>query len=313
MVMGAPVATREWANMGALANWLAAKGAVLVPYSRLNNPGLADTDTITYRMRVDTRATALQRVWLIEAHASVDAGIPPFQLRVNGGATRSGASGLNVIVEDVSSPGSGLTELTLQLIAGESGALSPRGLTVYEQDRPELDAAGGEGVDTASLRSGQPIASGIAGASVGGITAMSIDARRAGLAHLLYGDAGNPSKSGTGYTTLTPLPLPLLGQVVREGATTATVRVTAYARMSAAGTGHIRLTRTKGGATTVINVSGTTLGWTTPVDVTIDADDMSTSDGLRGAAFDGLSVAIEGAVGSTIEVQSISFLAPAFA
>lgn len=312
MVIGAPVSTREWANLGQLANWLAAKGACIVPDTRLADPGLSSGSVVTYRFRVRTRATALQRVWLIRVSGSSFApGVPSFRFRIPAG-TGTWRSAASVYTEDVASPGAGLAELSIDLEVAKD--LHPHSITVYEQDRASLDTSTGEGVDVASLRSGQPIAAGITGVSVGGIYDVPIDPRRSGLAHLAYGIAGSSagaSKSGSGYTSLTPLPLMMLAQRRRQGATTGDVYVTAYARMTGAGTGHIRITRVRDSAQTVIDVTGTSWGWTTPVAVPVDCDDMSATDGLRGNSFDGLTVEIEGAGTSTLELQTVSFLGDA--
>jgi len=318
-VSGGPVGSIDaWTPLGAGVNWLNATGAQLVCAStRLAQNQIAGGATGVFRFKAYTRVQAIQRIWVVQlVGLAVDTGTTA---QIWGGSGTPSASFvvpnstlLNqpvFYVEALAAQSASLQEITISVKAG-SKAVIVQSVACYEQWRPVLKASTSDsGINITSERARQPIFTGNYATtieSVGGIYSAlaAADARRVAVFHWAVPDTNPVTRTGA-YTTLLGLGQPVLTRQLTSGQTTGTVYWSAYAKVSAS-SGDVKLTTSHSGVSDSVNITGTSYAWTTPRAISIDCEDLSTTDGRRGSSWDELDVQIRGNGGATISVVAVS-------
>lgn len=313
--VGRPVGSLEWQQYAGLANWLRGKGAMLVPWCtpfRRISAGSNDT----FRFRVKTRSSAIQRVWVINLRSELSTGRTQATIKAPAatGTAMSGGVGTDtgstiVYVEDLSSQASTEQQIDINIAVTGATACDVLGISCYEQDRPLLQQDSTDyGVDLYTTSNAQPIID-EAYQSVGGVYdgLVNADARRVGLFHWTLGDGLSAAIASGTPTSLLGSSVPILTRKLGTGSTTGAVKWAAYARVTA-GTGTITMTTTQSGVSDSATVTGTSFAWTTAREVSVSCDDMDSTDGRQTAAspvFDGLQFQIS-CTGGTLIVKSIS-------
>lgn len=320
-LMGAPVRGPDWYTLGQLANWTLGSGLQLVP-SCFPERTISAAATDVYRFRVKPRAQGLQRVWglqltttaigavtaTVKAPASTGDAVD-YPVSFYGRGRRA-----TIYVEDVATPSATEQDITIEVTAN-GGSVKVEAVSCYEQDRHVLTSGEG-GVDLDTVLPRQPIVyaagtSEIATAAQYG--ANDYKARRGGLLHLVTDEASPWTKSTTGYQNLLLHGVPVLGPKDLIADVTAVTKWGAYAKVTG-GTGHVRLTTSNSGVSSVLNITGTSFAWVTATNIAIDCDDMDSADGRQTSAspdWDEAQVAIEGpGGGQTLSVVSASLWVP---
>ena len=314
VVVGAPVSTVTWQALGGLANWLRAKGACLVPEC-CPERSITSGVTETFRFYVKPRNTAIARVWTVGLRAASAATAVTAQVRAPSSGTfadavvaHSGSARQTLVYVETLGAKSGTAAQIEIDIKSVGGTTVVESISCYEQDRPLLaQDATDYGVDTTTLRSGQPIYDG-AYESLGGIvdSLANSDARRVGIWHWTAGDGTAAAITSASPANLLTLGCPVLGRKLARAATTGSVKWSVYAKMSSAGTGTVTLSTSQSGVSDAMSVTSTSYAWTTPRTVAISCDDMTAIDGLQSSAFDDAAITIAGSGAQTLTVKSIS-------
>jgi hypothetical protein len=310
---GAPVSTTTWAQLATLANWSRAKGACLVPWTmplRTIGPGNNDT----FRFRVKTRSSAVQRVWqvtmaaqkstpagvTIKAPGATGAAYDLFVAKSDDGATKTTVT----YVETLAAQTATEQEITIN-VAVTGDELMVEAICCYEQDRPSLDLASPDvGIFVPTVGTDQPIYDQTF-RSVGGVmdTLAALDARRVGIYHWTQGDSVAALTSSA-----TPAPLtnavPVLTRKDIRTSTTGNLKWSVYAKVTG-GTGTVTLTTTSG-VNDSHSVTSGSFAWTAARTVAPACEDMSAVDGRRGGAWDYATINISCSGGFSLTVQSIS-------
>lgn len=311
LVVGAPVSASDWRELGNLANFVRGKGAQLVPSC---NPEytIASGATATFHFRVKTRAVAVARIWVLTLRYTTGTGSTSATVRAPAStgtaleyAVLGGGRRMPPIVysELIGSPSATEAEISIDITAA-NGSVVVEQIACYEQDRPSL-TSGETSVDLETLLRAQPIRSDVGWGEVASLAVSATsDARRVGIFHMATSDGAPWTKAGTGYTSLVTLGCPVLGPKDLTTSTTASVKWSAYAKITG-GTGHVKLVTSHSTVNDVANVTSGTFAWTATRSISIDCDDLSTDDGLPSATWDELTPSIEGAGGQTISVASV--------
>lgn len=311
VLIGAPVGADQWQRAGALCNWLAARGAVLVPWCA---PGASIATSRTFRFYVQPRRAAIERRWSLEIYNS-SSSITTVTLRA------PAASGT---IASITAPPGRSVHSYIEAIAASSGASQEisiavedtvekvavlAGLSCIEIDRASLEQSTTDyAVDISTCAAGRPMFDppAASGQSLGGVVEALeyVDTRRAGIVHITVGSVGASRTSAT-PAAVTALGVPVLAAKELRSDTTGVVMWTAYARMASAGTGKITVTTTSG-VNDNAEVTTTSFAWTTPRAISIDCEDLATDDGRQGGVFDDLTASVAGSGAVAIEWQTIS-------
>ena len=314
---GSPVTAQTWTSMGYLGNWLRGKGAQLIPTCFPERTITAGT-TETFRFRVKTRSSAIQRVWMVALRTTA-ATATTAEIKAPSGtgtlvtvAVGSSLDGFRapvIYVEDVASKAASEVEITVSIKAvGNSVVVDSIGC--YEQDRPVLNADSTDyGIELATLAVRQPIFE-ASNASAGGVynALANADARRVGLFHWSVGASTLVTRSSATPADIFILDSPILTRKLARSAVTGTVKWAIYAYLSGAGTGTVTASTTSGASNT-ITITNTVAAWSTPQTFAVDCDDMASVDGRQTAGtprWDMLNFKFAGDGTRSIIVQSIS-------
>jgi hypothetical protein len=306
ILAGEPVmAPAQWTDIAHGANWMRAKGASLVPN---HNPyyEIKDATEHTFRYRVKTRSTAIQRVWTVSVVLQPGVGEPETAyvlLKAPAGAgtairgsVRAAVDGLSstfpaqvTFVETLGSKAAAETEISISIqvltnLAGVANTTTARvlGIECYEQDRPSLnDDTSDQGTLIETVRHSEPIFR-LDNASVYGVlqTIAEADARRVGIFHVGY-PGGIIRLSATPANVFT-LPPYIQAPKITRGSTTKAVKWSAYAAMSAGGgSGTVAISTSVSGVSDSMAFTSTTPAWGTAQTVSINCDDFDEEDGWR--------------------------------
>lgn len=324
-----PVAAAlQWTEAANGANWMRAKGACLVP---LFNPDSqipkSTTAEQTFRFRVKTRSSALQRVWTV--HVVVEPGLgDPGTAHVNvrapagsGTYIRGSASAVGPdyfgsmpseirFVETLSSQSDSEQEISIgiQVLTNITGVANNTvsrivGIECYELDRPTLkDNSTDLANISATVRAGEPIFN-LDYVSARGVmqTILGADARRVGIYH--WSARSSLTRLSATPANLLSLAVPIQGPKIGRNNTVVEVKWSAYAAMAAGtGTGTVAISTTGSGVSDSVTFSSTTPGWSTARTVEIACDDFSEIDGYEA---DALQISIAGS--GTRDIQFSAF------
>jgi hypothetical protein len=317
--VAAPVSSRTWQGAAFLANFLRGKGAELVPWCVPQRSITAGT-TESFRFRVKTRSSAVQRVWGVILRAGAASGVTAeIEAPALTGTTRTVPVSASldtrtavVYIETLGSKAASEVEISVSIKA-VGGTVIVEGIACMEQDRPLLNQDTTDyGVDVVTLSTGQPMLDD-AFRSLGGVmdTLANADARRVGLFHWTLGD-GAATRTAASYTALLTLAVPMLARKLARAAVTGSVKWSAWAKVAAGAGGQVRLTTTSSGVSDVMTVTSTSYAWTTARSISIDCDDMESDDGRQTAAspaWDDLQLEIQGDGTNLLSVGSVSIWA----
>lgn len=314
--IGKPPSAQTHMGLALLLNWLHGRSATLVPTcfpERLIGSGTTET----FRFRVKPRATAIQRVWILNLRTTTTgSGVGANVASPSGGTARFAwvaAAGEETIpfvyVQNLTSKSS--TEAQIEVtVAATGGTVIVDAITCYEQDRAYLDLDSTDyGVNELTMVSGSPIQVSSSQRSYGGAYASMVsgDGRRVGILQWSVGDDTQVNTTSGSFQDVFLLPSEVLVPKRFTGDVTGAVLWSAYARVDT-GTAEIRVTTTGSGVSDTVTISNTSFGWlSNSRSISIDCDDMSADDGLQGSAFDDMQVAIRSASGGArITIQSFS-------
>jgi hypothetical protein len=305
-----------WQALASLSNWCRGKGAQLVP-SCFPERAITAGTTETFRFRVKTRNTAIQRVWCIVTRTSTITTVEAeFQAPAGTGAvvTTIVSTSLDtrvpiIYVEDVAAKATTETEITISVKALLHNILVDS-ITCYEQDRPVLNGdATDYGIDTTTTAVRQPIFD-ASYQSIGGVFdgLANADARRVGLFHWSVGNSTSVARLSATPADIFILDSPILTRKLNTGAITGTVKWAIYGYLSGAGSGTVTASTTSGASNT-ITITNTVAAWSTAQTFAVDCDDMASSDGRQTAGtprWDMLNIKFAGDGTRSIVVQAIS-------
>jgi hypothetical protein len=312
---GAPVrAAGTWRDLADGIQWIAGKGACLVPWMNTSFQ-IAAGVTKTLRFRVRPRGKAIRRMWGLM--------LQPNTLSVDTSVTiRAPASTGTAVTVDLRHPGlfwqpftyieelaaKSSTEQEISIdIASIGGTTNVLGVQCYEQDRSALnDDATDYGIRVETVVPRAPMID-VAQTSLRGVydAFANMDARRVGILHLALDTSEAFTRTSTGFLKLTNLPYKIQVPKLNSGATTQAVYWSCYARMATSGGtgGSVRLVTTTSAVTDTATITGTTFAWITSRSINVACDNFATVDGFRD---DELSIEIAGDGTRTVEVASVS-------
>ena len=316
ILVAQPVSSLTWQALASLSNWCRGKGAQLVP-SCFPERAITAGTTETFRFRVKTRNTAIQRVWCIVTRTSTITTVEAeFQAPAGTGAvvTTIVSTSLDtrvpiIYVEDVAAKATTETEITISVKALLHNILVDS-ITCYEQDRPVLNGdATDYGIDTTTTAVRQPIFD-ASYQSIGGVFdgLANADARRVGLFHWSVGNSTSVARLSATPADIFILDSPILTRKLNTGAITGTVKWAIYGYLSGAGSGTVTASTTSGASNT-ITITNTVAAWSTAQTFAVDCDDMASSDGRQTAGtprWDMLNIKFAGDGTRSIVVQAIS-------
>lgn len=318
---GTAVATRTWKPLSRQANFIIGHGAALAP-------GWSPTEvvsagaTVKYTLRTIPRLQALRRLYVIRMTGFAGPA-DNVQVVINGTARdHSTLTGFRNVaafeyIEDLAALSTAEETLEVEIQNNGSTSLFVYGVAVWELPRAELTETSASlmfGCDPELVRAKQPIQDSDAG-NIGGV-ARAIDAaagiaRRSSLFCWAVDEASAWTTANNVFQPVFELPIPILGRKLNYTDTSSSTQWRLWARMTdPAATGLIQLTESSIGSSAVISVTGTSFALhPTPPGVTnllVDPEDVSTSDGRVGGAWD--DVTVEGRVSAgagSIEVAGI--------
>jgi hypothetical protein len=316
VLVSQPVSTVTWQSLGYLANFLRGKGAQLVP-TCFPERSIAVGVTETFRFRVKTRSSAIERIWIVGLRTATSTSVHAEIASPSGTGTvmivpvsdtlDSRAS--VAYVETVASKTAAESEINISIKAVDH-VFTVESISCYEQDRPVLNGdATDYGVDVSTLSARQPIFEG-SYQSAGGVydALANADARRTGLFHWSVGGSTLVTRLSATPADIFILDSPILTRKLARSAVTGTVKWAIYAYLSGAGTGTVTASTTSGASNT-ITITNTVAAWSTPQTFAVDCDDMASADGRQTAGtprWDMLNFKFAGDGTRSIIVQSIS-------
>lgn len=314
--VASPVSSRTWQGAAYLANFLRGKGAMLVPWC-VPQRSISSGSTESFRFRVKTRNTAVQRIWCVLLRTATVSGVSAeIEAPALTGTTRGVPVSASldtrtpvVYVETLGSKSATEQEISISIKA-LGAAVIVEGISCYEQDRPLLNQDTTDyGVDVHTLSTAQPMLDDEF-RSIGGVmdALANADARRIGHFHWTLGD-GAATRTTASYASLLSLAVPCLARKLARAAVTGTVKWSVYAKVAAGAGGQVRLTTTNSSVSDVMSVTSTSYAWTTARSISIDCDDMDSDDGRQTAgspAWDDLDLEIQGDGTNLLSVGSIS-------
>jgi hypothetical protein len=311
-----PVSSATWQSLGYLSNWLRGKGSQLVPTcfpERTIQAGVTET----FRFRVKTRSSAIQRIWMVGLRTTTNTSVHADLAAPSGTGTVMNvpvSTTLDVrtpvvYVENVASKAASEVEVNISIKAVDHPVLV-ESISCYEQDRPILNADSTDyGVDVSTLASRQPIFAGSYQSIEGVFDGLAnADARRVGLFHWAVGGSTGVTRSSATPANIFILDAPILTRKLARSAVTGTVKWAIYGYLSGAGTGTVTVTSTSG-ANNTITITNTVAAWSTAQTFDVDCDDMASDDGRQTAgspAWDMLNFQFAGDGTRSIIVQAIS-------
>jgi hypothetical protein len=314
VLVGANVSSgQQWLPAGSGTNWLAGKGAVMVPTHIVDKSILAGA-TGVLRYRVKPRYAAIERVWTLMLRTGTLTGVSAVVRAPAGTGTAmtvtvptGRALRMPIIYREILSAQSDTVgDLTIG-IAVTGGDVEIDSISCFDLDRSGVEEGLTEhGTDTMMLRpreriyDGGPFTNSVTGVLFGSALA---DARRVGIYHWAVPDIYPVTTAAAGPTSLLTLACPVLGPIYNSGATTASVWWSAYCKVSA-GTSTVKLSTTQSGVNDVASITGTSYAWTTAREIFISCEDPTAADGLRSSAFDDLSILLT-ATGGTLSLLSV--------
>lgn len=327
ILAGEPVlAPSQWSDVANGALWLRGKGAQLVP---MFNPGyeIKNASEHTFRFRVKTRSSAVQRVWTVLVTVEPAAG-EPYRCHVllkAPAATGTAVRGVAVAAEDgttaippmattiVETLGSRsnteqeisvsvqcLTDITAGTMITTARVV---GIACCEQDRPVLeDDTTDQAVRLETIRPGEPVLR-TDNVSLWGAmqTLAEADARRVGLFH--YSTAGVISRLSATPANLLSVAAKIQAPKLTRSTTTTSVKWNAYARSTTGASVTVAISTSSSGVSDSMAFTSTSFGWGTSRSVSIDCDDMSAADLFND---DELQVTIAGSGVASIEFYAVS-------
>ena len=317
ILIARPVSAALWRDYALLANWLRGKGTCLVSAAV---PDQTIGTTGTYRFRAKTRNTAIERIWVLTIRTTE---ITPVSVTVRAPASTGttvvypvapGTTARVPIVyrEVLGSVSSTEQDLSID-INPDSKNVVIEGIACYEQDRGVLLSNSTDyAADQNTIAARQPIRYTANESFRGVLDAMvNADARRVGIFHHAIDTATTYSRADASYADLFELGAPVLTRKLNRSAITGSVKWSVYGRVTG-GTGLVRLTTSNSGVSDVMSITSTTSpgSWQTARAVSIDCDDMNSTDGRQTAAspdWDDLQIELQGpGGGNTLHISSIS-------
>jgi hypothetical protein len=175
----------------------------------------------------------------------------------------------------------------------------------YGQTRATLDASTDDyGVDITTLRARQPIAD-FAYESVAGVidAYKNADARRSSYFDWAIPTAVGISPGSTSLTDVFPLYPVVYPPVALTGTTETDVTVAAFAKVSG-GTGTVQFDSTVAASSAALSITGTSYAWVSGT-VTCSAEDLSTADSRRGAAWETVRIRASDPAAQTLSIAGL--------
>ena len=318
VVVGKPVRAQQWRAAAELSNHVLGRGHTVIPSSSIDQAFAATGAKTDLRFKIMQTIQATHRVWSLRFTVTGATGSSLMRFEdPSGGVIDAvfGAAGAYHVawVETVSVRLSQETEVVCGFICDSA---STKGCTLesascYEAPRPELELdTDNLGVQLSPIAPIGAIYS-ADGQSVGGVAqAYSLAwelAARAGLFQFARVTPGLANSSGSA-ADMFAAPFPLLGRKHHRASTTKTVLVRARVSSDVGTTGEINFTMSSGGFLSLAISAGLSPAWVTGT-LDIDAEDNTTSDGRRGAAFDLCTVDWKRSTGAgSVYCESISII-----
>lgn len=318
---GTAVATRTWKPLSRQANFIIGHGAALAP-GWSPSSSVSAGGSVKYTLRTIPRLQALRRLYVVRVTGSVGP-IDSLTIIVNG-TSRSHSTGTGLrnvaafeYIEDLGALSTAEETIEIEIQNGSSTSAQVYGVMVWELPRAELTETSASlmfGCDPELTRAKQPIMDSDAG-NIGGV-ARAIDAaagiaRRSSLFCWAVEESGAWSTANNVFQPVFVLPIPILGRKLNYTATSASTQWRLWARMTdPAASGIVQFTESSIGSTAVISVTGTSFALhPTPPSVTnllVDPEDVSTTDGRVGAAWDEVQVEARVSAGAgSIEIAGV--------
>lgn len=313
---GHTVLSTTMTGVAALLNWAQGSGMVAAPAFCPGNT-IASAETKSYLFWFTPRYQAIQRVWAITCRCT-DAAANATVTITAGGSSRVFTAGSNresldsvLLIEDLSAQSGTAAAVTLTIAAAGKAVIVEQ-IAAWDMPRPALAIGGDDGgVDLASVAARERIYEGT-GLSVGGISDASIAAlaacRRVLMQHALPATTADALQvTGTAYAnvfTSTTGTTMVLARKLYRADTTGTLSAKVYAKTAdTSDIADVRFTTTSG-ASAVINIptgSHAAFAWHgAPLTFTADCEDLGTTDGLPGGAWDAMTVEAKVTAGGDI-------------
>lgn len=321
----AAVRAQTWADMAALAHWVAGRGTMLVPQHRcmirLDSSG---TDSATLRYKIRPQGRAIARVWVLELRGHT--GFPgiatvqpltlpsPVSTPVSVAPESYGTRMAPIVIVEGAGVDDELTrtvsdtEITCEVVA-TLGYVDVISCAVWELPRAALTQ---DVTDLAIAQDGyfprRPIRTGDYEYVEGVWRLMaSLSGARTRSGHVArWGPILEVATTST--TSLTEVDYVLVPGVDLPTDTTAALDAYLYAYCDGGTTGEWRVT-TSSGSTSWQSITATAAAWHGPLAVTATAEDPSTTDGLRSSTYETLRIEVRRASGAgKIYVQGWSVL-----
>lgn len=314
-------AADPWRGLALQSNHLRGRGAMLVPMHAPNST-VSGGNTATWEFRTTVRDASKALIWIVSMTAS-GTGVAVADVVVGGVTTSVGLNSdeiTTVRVRESEDSAAGEIGKTLQIDATNDVDVLAIGL--MEEHRAQLDETDrDQGVDLAKLRPGDPIQAHDTGGEnhkrrLAESLSTAETGRRVGLWSQSTDTANAYSTSSGDWTELiADTPAFMRGLDLDNSTqappteTDAAFRVRAH--VSGGATASVRLQTTEGASTTITGISGASFAWYPatggdPETISIQTEDLSTSDGKRGGSFDHVSVDAKITSGTgTVSVSSV--------
>ena len=316
VLAGNVVSAADWAAAGSLSNWLIGKGRTLVPMYHPGQGTLTWAGTtggsgnnlypFAFRYLLQPSYQAIERLWVFDYESE-----GPVAVSIAGGAsTPYGADGISSFDEDLSTQSASEDDTVVGISTVEDLTIHSIGCWEYPRQFLE-DNANELGTIVERLRRGQPITN----QSVQRMRAVAAATTAGKRTHfhwaVPYAISGSTattyvrSTTSTSFTTLFTDACHVLGRQTGVGDTTRSVKAKVYAWVTG-GTAEVRMTSDVHGQTSnTVTISSTSPAWSSEITgQTVDAEDMSTDDGRRGGAWDGVSIQYRKVTSGTVYVAS---------
>jgi hypothetical protein len=295
IVTADPVRAVEWAQIGALYNYLTGRASVLVPTCYVGS-AIAATATHTWRIKAWARYQATHRLWILGLRASTSA-VVTFTDASSDTHTLYpiGSAGVSerayFVVEEIGSRASGEVTMAPSLaVASGSATVTVTTIACVEIARPELAVdASDDGVDLSRWAGG--VAGPITDADLGLVAPLMDTLRDSDVRNLFCWivDTSDPIKITTAspsWSALFAAPPVVLARQLYASETTRAVEVRVYARASdGSTTGSVRVTMASGATATITGITTTTWAWYSTT-VAVHVEDLASSDGRRSTTWD---------------------------
>jgi hypothetical protein len=310
VLSGAPVSATDWAGYGLLANWINGHGAQLIPWTALLRT-VAGGATEVFNLRVRPSTRTVQRIWRLNIRSGTEGATATITcgsaaaVTVSPATTIAGRREAITIVENLSAKATDATANVTLTVQATGGAMTVEAVACYEQTRATLDASTDDyGVDITTLRARQPIAD-FAYQSVAGVidAYKNLDARRSAYFDWAIPTAVGISPGSTSLTDVFPLYPVVYPPVALTGTTETDVTVAAFAKVSG-GTGTVQFDSTAAASSAALSITSTSYAWVTGT-VTCSAEDLSTADNRRGAAWETVRIRAADPAAQTLSIAGL--------